>query len=123
MNLNKTNTDMEEKILELMYNLEQGNINYKYASKQVLDLFSVSNNSGIKVHTLLKRVKMPKRNGCQLKLYTIGKVYKVERIKYNYRYIKKAIGLRSDDGVLRWLSQSRVVNEHEIVYPLLLTNK
>ena len=32
---------MKEKILELMYNLEQGNINYKYASKQVLDLFSV----------------------------------------------------------------------------------
>jgi len=32
---------MKEKILDLMYNLEQGNINYKFASKQVLDLFSV----------------------------------------------------------------------------------
>jgi hypothetical protein len=39
---NKTSTDMKKQILELMYNLEQGNINYKYASKQVLDLFSVS---------------------------------------------------------------------------------
>jgi hypothetical protein len=32
---------MKERILELMYNIEQGNINYKYASAQVDDLFSV----------------------------------------------------------------------------------
>lgn len=33
---------MKEKILDLMYQLSVGNINYEYASKQVLDLFTVS---------------------------------------------------------------------------------
>jgi len=32
---------MKEKILDLMYHLSVGNINYEYASKQVLDLFAV----------------------------------------------------------------------------------
>ena len=38
---------MKAKILELMYNLEQGNINYKFASKQVSDLFSDSLRSSL----------------------------------------------------------------------------
>lgn len=33
---------MKKKILDLMYHLSVGNINYEYASKQVLDLFAVS---------------------------------------------------------------------------------
>ena len=33
---------MKKEILDLMYQLSVGNINYEYASKQVLDLFAVS---------------------------------------------------------------------------------
>lgn len=33
---------MKKKILDLMYHLSVGNINYEYASKKVLDLFAVS---------------------------------------------------------------------------------
>lgn len=82
---------------------------------QQLNLYDVSGSSEMVIGSLIRRTKMPTGNGFQKKIYTIGKIYKIEKIKYNYRNIKKAVGLRSDDNVLRWLSYDRVIAEHELV--------
>ena len=104
---------MRIKTLEILEEVAKGKLTPDVAKEQIFILFGVSNSGDIDVGSVLKRIKMPSGNGNQLNKYTIGNTYKIERIKEVYW--GKVVGLRSDDGVLRWLSYDRVTKEHELV--------